>query len=117
MHNLTAYRPTAETPYNETLFKTLAYGSETDPEDICEGTVVTRVIHLADRVVLHCLSDALADPSTTPEAEAKDWIKDHFTPTRCHCDHDCCGHWHGWTSAQHIGGYQWIVTTRMSRNY
>ena len=45
-------------------------------------------------------------------------IQDSVTPAPCHCEHDCCGHWHGWVLNPHLtptGAVEFEIS--LSRNY
>ena len=41
------------------------------------------------------------------------------TPSPCHCEHDCCGHWHGSATAIPDPHYpdQFFIHAGISRNY
>lgn len=40
-----------------------------------------------------------------------------LSPTPCHCEHDCCGHRHGYATGEWLADDLLCVNVRTSRNY
>lgn len=90
--------------------------------DYCEPQTVTHVIQMTDEGWLSGISDSIAGPkrglpALSIEAALIEHIRGLYTPSRCYCEHDCCGHRHGYAEVQHIGGAKFMIQVHTSRNY
>lgn len=57
-------------------------------------------------------------PGMSPEHVVKDMLHNLYTPHRCHCSYDCCGHRSGYCDVHHLGGTMFMVQVHTSRkNY
>jgi hypothetical protein len=113
----------------EAYWLTRAYGTRhTDPSDACDPVTTTRIVQLTDegwlRGIVWNLEQGPQDNRPTEDGEPltieEDWrlyLKETFTPSRCWCSHDCCGHRHGYASVTHLGGAVFCIEVRTSRNY
>jgi len=88
----------------------------TSDDDICDPTLTTLVLQVAEDVFLQAMSNALHNASAI-ETEAEHILEDVYRPTPCWCSHDCCGHRHGSATAKHINGTLYCVQISTSRNY
>ena len=113
-------------PRND-AFEVLAHTSlHTDLEDICDPVLTTYVVRFTAAGWLHALTQSISeakDPDAkghepiSVERHATAYLSDYFQPYRCYCQHDCCGHRHGYAEAKHIVGAVFAVAVHTSRNY
>ncbi len=98
----------------------------TDADDPCDPTMTTKVIQMTDHgyawAIVRAAEDAKGeDPDDAAkisvESVIADAIHEVFQPSRCWCEHDCCGHRYGRASVRHIGGAMFLVQINTARNY
>ena len=49
--------------------------------------------------------------------DARSLIAGVLSPDRCYCEHDCCGHRHGWADVDFLTMDTARVVVRTARNY
>lgn len=79
--------------------------SDIDPEDMCEPTVTKMLVK-----VLRL--DGLQDRKEMVRTLIKG-----FSPPSCSCEHDCCGHRHGYASVELLTPDTAVINIHTSRNY
>ena len=77
----------------------------TDPEDMCEPTSQTYIV--APRTVEGPCSAAMV----------AEMIAKSLRPSRCYCEHDCCGHRFGMSFTRWLAMDRLEVTINTARNY
>lgn len=95
----------------------------TDIDDACDPTTMTRVMQATGDGWAWALGRAMSIaaeghlPGMSPEQVIKDMLHGLYTPQRCHCAYDCCGHRSGYCDVHHLGGTMFMVQVHTSRNY
>lgn len=93
-----------------------------DEEDPCDPLTNTYVLQITSEGWVRGLSGSIWEakngkPDMSVERFLMDAMRGVFTPARCGCSYDCCGHRHGYCDVQHLGGALFVVQVHTSRNY
>lgn len=106
------------------LWVTVASGERHHrPDEAEDPATVTKVIQMTERGWAWALASAIqtakegALPGMSPELVINRALHEAYVPRRCWCDHDCCGHRHGYCDVTHVGGTVFMVQIHTSRNY
>lgn len=78
-----------------------------DPDDYCEPTMQ---ISFVKPLRLHSEDGMTWD-------DLRGLIERAMSPAPCWCEHDCCGHRHGWSTAELLSLDCIRVTTHTARNF
>ena len=100
---ITSNRP----PYKAIDFAIIAQGEAicTDEDDYCEPLAQTFFV------------DVLTANGDLDERDMKALIARGLTPERCYCEHDCCGHRHGYATVELLTMQTARATVYTSCNY
>ena len=99
---------TSQAPeFRAARYEVIARGPErnTDLDDYCDPTEQTMFIRVK------------ATDGPCDKREIESLISKAVSPTPCGCEHDCCGHRHGWARVTMLNLNTAEVLLKTSRNY
>lgn len=106
------------------LWVTIASGERHHrPDDAEDPVTVTKVIQMTEAGWAIAIARAMdgakhcGKPGLSVEAAIMEAMHEVYVPRRCWCEHDCCGHRHGFCDVTHVGGTVFMVQIHTSRNY
>lgn len=100
---LTSNKP----PYKALSYDVIARGEVifVDEDDYCEPTKQTVLVEIHNAY------------GPVDQRDMKQLLDRALSPNRCYCEHDCCGHRHGFSDVRLLDFDRAEVTTYTSRNY